>query len=176
MRTLFHSRADASATMWKEREIWSTCGIEPWATTDKCSSSWYQTSLTTPSEALTSADAAGAYLLIDRATLLRQTAERTIHHTTVFFEPTAPDDILMNSCYALTPAHPPADRVAATSDFLKYLFSHRGQDVIASFGIRDLGGFPLFAPVRDGFATTFLRGGAPRDGRWKSGSLGRATL
>jgi tungstate transport system substrate-binding protein len=36
---LFHSRADHSATMWKEREIWSLTGREPWE--DQAStSSW----------------------------------------------------------------------------------------------------------------------------------------
>jgi tungstate transport system substrate-binding protein len=32
---------------------------------------------------------------------LRQTALETIKSTTVFFEPGAEDDVLMNSCFAL---------------------------------------------------------------------------
>ena len=163
-RALFHSRADASATMWKERSIWSACGVEPWKDED-ASSTWYQTSHCNPSEALTAADAAGAYLLTDRSTLLRQTALQTIHNTTVFFEPTSPNDVLMNSCHALTPSSMSAERSIAVSNFLSYLWG-RGQDVIASFGKEELGGFALFAPVRDGFATVYLTGGLPRDGHW----------
>ncbi|KAK5030618.1 hypothetical protein LTS07_005402 [Exophiala sideris] len=137
--SLFHSRADASATMWKERSIWARCDLSPWE--DKTAAEWYKTSLKSPSEALTSADAAGAYLLTDRSTLLRQTALRTIHNTTVFFEPTRPDDILMNSCYALVPSSLPEERAAEVSRFLAYLFSERGQDIIATFGVEELGGF-----------------------------------
>jgi tungstate transport system substrate-binding protein len=162
---LFHSRADASATMWKERSIWAKCSLKPWD--DPAAASWYQTSLYSPYEALTTADAAGAYLLIDRSTLLRQTASRTIHNTTIFFEPTGADDILMNSCYALFLSQTSAERATAVARFIDYLFSDRGQRVIASFGKEELGGFPLFAPVRDGFAASFLRGGTPQEGQWK---------
>ena len=113
------------------------------------------------------ADATGAYLLIDRSTLLRQTALQTIRNTTVFFEPTAPDDLLMNSCYALTSTNSTTERTATVSHFLDYLFSELGQKVIEDFGRDELGGYPLFAPVKDGFATSLLRGGLPRDGHWE---------
>ncbi|KAK5414501.1 hypothetical protein LTR06_004314 [Exophiala xenobiotica] len=164
--SLFHSRADSSATMWKECSIWHTCKLNPWE--DKGAAAWYRTGVLSPSEALTTADAAGAYLLTDRSTLLRQTSLQTIHNTTVFFEPTSTDHVLMNSCYALIPTHMSNEHAVEVSNFVAYLFSERGQDVIGTFGSEELGGFSLFAPVRDGFATSFLQGGLPREGRWKS--------
>ena len=162
-KALFHSRADDSATMWKERTLWSRCGLKPW--NDSNSAGWYKTSVLSPSEAVICADTAGAYLLTDRSTLLRQTALTTLQNTTVFFEPTAADDILMNSCYALFSPHASERQASFVSQFISYLLSSRGQGVITSFGEKDAG-LPSFAPVLDGFARSFLRGGAPRRGRW----------
>lgn len=61
---LFHSRADASATMFKERGLWQGIGRQPWEHLDDASvSSWYKTSVLTPADALKKADHEGAYLL-----------------------------------------------------------------------------------------------------------------
>lgn len=163
----FLSRVDGSATMWKEQNFWAKCSLSPWEDKDALAS-WYRSTLFSPSEALAAADAAGAYLLIDRSTLLRQTMLYMIHHTTVFFEPTTSDDILMNSCYVVySPKYTSTEKAATVMQCINYLFSSRGQHVIASFGKKDVGGFPLFMPNRDGFATSFLCGGRPRDGRWR---------
>ncbi|KAJ0115508.1 hypothetical protein J7T55_012788 [Diaporthe amygdali] len=161
-RSLFHSRADTSATMWKERGLWSTCNLLPWEYGGGISDrQWYQTSLLSPSEALKKADAAGAYLLTDRSTLLRQVSTGTISNTTVFFEPTSENDFLMNSCYAV--CSPTASR--ETLDFLEYLLTDRAQDLIKSYG-KDQCGLPLFAMAADGFARTSLKGGRPVKGHW----------
>ncbi|KAI1028171.1 hypothetical protein LB504_012531 [Fusarium proliferatum] len=175
---LFHSRADHSATMWKEREIWSLAGRKPWedqATT----SSWYKTSLLSPSEALKGADVAGAYFLTDRSTVLRQTGLGTISNCTIFFEPTRPRHILMNSCYAsFSPVIREADLSVTNHvrDFFLYLVSPRGQAVIRDYGIAQTG-LPLFAPVEDGVALTHLRGGRPIGGKWvKDSELIKARL
>lgn len=161
----FHSRADTSATMWKEQGLWSTCDLSPWEGSESRSSDdqWYQTSLLSPSEALRKADAAGAYLLTDRSTLLRQVSTGTISNTTVFYEPTSENDVLMNSCYALcspTPSH-------ETLDFLEYMFTDRAQRIIGSYGA-DESGLPLFAAAADGFARTTLKGGRPVGRHWAS--------
>lgn len=165
-KALFHSRADASATMWKERHLWGTCGdFRPWEhLTDDAVSSWYKTSVLSPSEALKGADAAGAYLLTDRSTLLRQVSLGTISRTTVFFEPAAEDDVLMNSCYAL--CLPKANN--ATVLFLDYLLGDRAQGLIESYG-RQQSGLPLFAKAADGFARTPLKAGRPKGSQWVSG-------
>ncbi|KAF5703506.1 hypothetical protein FMUND_12956 [Fusarium mundagurra] len=165
--SLFHSRADHSATMWKEREIWSLIGREPWKN-EESTSSWYKTSLLSPPEALKGADAAGAYFLTDRSTVLRQTGLGTISNSTIFFEPTQPRDILMNSCYAsFSPDMVEADSSAAlhVRGFFLYLVSPRGQAVIRDYGIAQTG-LPLFAPVEDGVALVRLRGGRPIGRKW----------
>nr|CEG05430.1 unnamed protein product [Fusarium clavum] len=156
--SLFHSRADLSATMWKERAIWSLTSRTPW--NDK--SSWYKTSVLSPSKALGAADTAGAYFLTDRSTVLRQTGLGNIINSTIFFEPTQPDDILMNSCYALF--SPKVDN-PQVQHFFMYLVSPRGQAVIREYGIAKTG-LPLFAPIQDGLALTRLRGGRPANGKW----------
>lgn len=164
-KSVFHSRADASATMWKERGLWSTCNLRPWEGSENGSSEdqWYQTSLLSPSEALRKADAAGAYLLTDRSTLLRQVSTGTISNTTVFFEPSAESDVLMNSCCALCSPTPSQE----TLDFLEYLFTDRAQGIVGSYGADECG-LPLFAAAADGFARTTLKGGRPIRGQWAS--------
>ncbi|CAK7232950.1 hypothetical protein SBRCBS47491_008442 [Sporothrix bragantina] len=165
-RALFHSRQDGSATMVKENSIWKSCGIQLPAENLDSEGEWYKTSLSTPEDALKNATAAGAYLLTDRSTLLRQTWLQTIpSNVTVFFEPTRADDILMNSCYALRSTAPNLQYRQGTDDFLAYLLSEAGQSTIASYGVKETG-LSLFSPASDGFATTFLRGGRPQGGRW----------
>lgn len=157
---LFHSRADLSATMWKERALWKACGRQP----EEGTNSWYQTSLRSPAEALCAADVAGAYLLTDRSTLLRQVSLGRVASTTVFFEPDAADHVLMNSCYALCAPDAPPE----TLDFVGYLLGERAQSLIAEYG-REEAGFPLFAKAADGFARTRLMGGRPVGGKWVVG-------
>lgn len=159
---VFHSRADASATMWKERGLWAASGLRPWEHLgDGSVSSWYRTSVLSPAEALKTADGQGAYLLTDRSTLLRQVSLGNVTDTTVFFEPDTEDHVLMNSCYALRSPAPSAD----TEAFLDYLLADRAQRLIELYGA-DQVGLPLFARAADGFARTKLRGGRPVDGKW----------
>lgn len=162
-RALFHSRADGSATMVKERSLWAQCHLTPWS--NSSADGWYKTSLHTPPEALKQADASGAYLLTDRSTLLQQTILETIHSTTVFFEPRNSDSPLMNSCYALYPSVQTSLADKSTASFIQYLLSERGQNIIGSFGVEQ-SGLPLFAPVSEGFAKTSLVKGRPRRGKW----------
>lgn len=117
----FHSRADGSATMVKERHIWSQLDLSPWTTTP----SWYTQTTLTPAEALVKADAAGAYLLSDRSTLLRQTHLRTIKSSTVFYEPSSSTDFLMNSCAALV-ADQPSEMALR---FARWLLSTKAQSM-----------------------------------------------
>ncbi|KAM0754373.1 hypothetical protein T439DRAFT_352392 [Meredithblackwellia eburnea MCA 4105] len=86
-KSTFHSRADGSATMVKERDLWSHVGVSPW----EAKPDWYTMATLTSADALVGADGAGAYLLSDRSTVLRQTELGTIRNSTVFYEPTTPD-------------------------------------------------------------------------------------
>ncbi|KAF2764098.1 hypothetical protein EJ03DRAFT_386185 [Teratosphaeria nubilosa] len=145
-RVLFHSRADFSATMWKERSLWEGLKLRPFEEGDG-KQDWYRRTQYTPAQAVIEADKAGAYLLIDRSTLLRQAADGKVHKTRVFCEPSRRDDVLMNSCYALTRPDPPKAAVR----FVEYLKSVRGQEIIARFGVEETG-MPFFARVENGSA------------------------
>ncbi|KAI5476562.1 hypothetical protein MNV49_007509 [Pseudohyphozyma bogoriensis] len=137
--TTFHSRVDGSATMVKERALWSASSLSPW-TDPVALGSWYKTSLLPPASALIGADTAGAYLLSDRSTLLRQTANKTIQGSTVFYEPGSPDDFLMNGCAALIAAEP----IPMAVRFVEFLHSDEGQKLIRTYG-NDEVGQPFFA-------------------------------
>lgn len=163
--TVWHARADRSATMVKEHYLWEQIGFQPWNdATDK--DIWYFTNLQNPAGALVAADAAGAYHLTDRSTLLRQTAMRTIENTTVFFEPTSSTDVLLNSCWACRASRVSSKEAEEHVDaFLKWLTSEHGQEVVATFGEQEAG-LPFFAKVTDGFCPHFLRNGRAHGGKW----------
>lgn len=162
-KAFFHSRADSSATMWKEQSLWTQTGLRPWLDLEE--NTWYKTSLFNPAEALIKADAAGAYLLTDRSTLLRQTMLKTISNLTVFVEPREMEDVLMNSCYALYSPSSSKERAQEVQLLLGYLNSVRGQAVISNFGISEVG-LPLFGDVGAGFVRSYLAGGRPSQGKW----------
>ncbi|KAL3704768.1 hypothetical protein TMatcc_008440 [Talaromyces marneffei ATCC 18224] len=149
----FHSRADGSATMCKEREIWRRCHRSPWL--DGKSSTWYLKTKFKPAEALVVAANANAYLLVDRSTFLSQLSRRAFTKMSVFFEPTNPLHYLMNSCYALYNPNPDNKHIEG---FIAFIKSNAGQEVIASFGI-DKAGIPYFASVEQEIARPSLAGG-----------------
>ena len=162
----FHSRADLSTTCRKERQAWSATGHKPWQDEDAMET-WYTTSISeNPPQALQHADAMGAYILTDRSTLLRQVALGNVTRTTVFFEPADADDFLSSACYAEynpTQNEEPNEHVQS---FLEYMFSERGQGIIANFG-NDFAGTPLFAPRGQFFdSDQCLAGGRPLECRW----------
>lgn len=165
-KAVWHARVDGSATMWKERALWELIHVSPWTDEDTVEETWYQTSTDTPADALIAADKAGAYLLTDRSTLLRQTARRSISGTTVFFEPARADDILLNSCYALTAADAgDEEKAKEVEKFVQWLLGEGGQSVVENFG-EDEAGLPFFARASEDFARSALRGGRPEDGKW----------
>lgn len=162
-RSLYHSRQDGSATMWKETKLWNEIGLGPWL--DTADETWFKRSDVPPAEALQNADAMGAYLITDRSTLLRQTGLQSIAQTTVFFEPMSEEDVLMNSCYALCRSDAAQDEADRVNAFIGYALSKRGQSVIARHGLVD-SGLPLFGTIAEGFVRTRLTRGYPSGGQW----------
>lgn len=144
-------------------------GLEPWSDNDDGDAgraAWYVCSVHMPAEALKAADPEGAYLLIDRATLLRQTAAGTIANTTVFFEPRAADDVLINSCFGCCRADlRDGDEGGVVGGFWGFVAGEEGQRLVREFG-RDEAGLPFFAASGDGFAKETLVGGRPVGGKW----------
>jgi ABC-type tungstate transport system permease subunit len=166
-KSLFHSRADSSATMWKERGRWQAAGLEPWK--DAINETWYKQSLHSPAGAVIEASKAGAYLITDRSTLLHQTQLGLVKDMTVFYEPQNEDDVLMNSCYALvSTSQVEGDAAPGERDrFVRYMLSARGQAVVRRFGKVQDGDVESFAVVDDGFARNKMKGGHAVDGRWQ---------
>ena len=163
-RSLFHSRDDGSATMCKEHDIWRRCHMTPW--NDALgSSSWYIKAKHNPADAISFASASGAYTLIDRSTFLDQVSRGRVRGSTVFFEPTDPFHLLMNSCYVLYSPRSSTFANKHVSMFINYLQSERSQRLIARYGI-DKAGVPFFAPVKDKIAKSSLVHGRVRDGQW----------
>lgn len=162
-QSLFHSRADGSATMHKEHSIWQEAHLAPW--NDESTSNWYKTMDQSPADALIKADSCGAYLLIDRSTLLAQTICQNVVASTVYLEPTSPNNILMNSCHALYPPHAPLETRTEIKSFLAYVRSPRGQRVISQFG-KNESGLSLFSPISERAARPELTGGYAKGGRW----------
>ncbi|KXJ96346.1 hypothetical protein Micbo1qcDRAFT_229281 [Microdochium bolleyi] len=158
----FHSRRDGSATMYKEEDLWGFSSLAPWESDGEAD--WFKKSHLPPAEALIGADQAGAYLVTDRSTLLRQTGLGMISNSTVFFEPTSRYHYFMNSCYALSSPLAPAETKRQVTLFIEYLTSPRGQRVIGGYGIGD--GWALFATLEEKCAGTLLRRGRPKGGRW----------
>jgi tungstate transport system substrate-binding protein len=138
--------------------------VQPWRDT-KASETWYQMSVCTPAEAIQRADKASAYLITDRATLLKQTTLGTVERTNVFVEPRAEDDPLMNSCFALYSLDKERGGHEHAQRFLEYAMSERGQRLIEKFGVEEVG-VPFFAAVKDGFARSTLTRGLPIQGTW----------
>lgn len=161
-RHLFHSRREGSATMHKEEDLWRVGGLEPWES--EAESDWFKSSHLPPAEALIGADRAGAYLVTDRSTLLRQVGLGTISSSTVFFEPTSQYHYFMNSCFALSSPHAPAETKAQVARFLGYLSGPRGQRVVADCSIAD--GWALFATLAEKRAERLLGNGRAEGGRW----------
>ncbi|KAJ1338734.1 tungstate transport system substrate-binding protein [Microdochium nivale] len=158
----FHSRREGSATMYKEEDLWRLSSLAPWQS--EAESDWFQSSHLPPAEALIGADRADAYLVTDRSTLLRQVGLGTISNSTVFFEPTSQHHYFMNSCFALSSPHAPAETKAQVARFLEYLSGPRGQRVVADYSIGD--GWALFATLAEKRAERLLGNGRPKGGRW----------
>jgi tungstate transport system substrate-binding protein len=167
-KSLFHSRADSSATMYKERDRWQAAGQQPW--TNSTDDDWYKQSLHSPAGAVVEASKAGAYLITDRSTLLHQTQLGTVSAMTVFYEPQSETDVLMNSCYALVGTiSTEQDASPEERDrFIHYMLSDRGQNLIRRFGRAVEGDAESFAVVSDGFARNKMKGGHSVDRQWRT--------
>lgn len=162
VEALFTSRADSSATMIKERSIWKSIGMQPW----NGDRDWYVQTLFSPAEAIRAASSGEMYLLTDRSSLLHQTSQGKVQSMTVFFEPEDESSILMNSCFALYDPKAELGVRQRVNDFLSYVRSQRGQDLISEYGHKE-SGLPLFAATDAGYAKDSIVGGQPVDRMWQ---------
>lgn len=131
---VFVSRGDDSGTHKKELGLWKAIGIEP-------AGEWYVEAGAGMGDCLKIADEKLGYTLSDRATYL---ALKDTLELTVIIEG---DDGLFNQ-YGVIPVNPEkSDMIneAGALEFMNWLTSDEGQDLISQFGV-DKYGEPLFTP------------------------------
>lgn len=131
----FLSRGDRSGTHLRELRLWSLAGIEP-------SDGWLRESGQNMLETLRMASDMDAYVLSDRSTYLHNHQELDL---SVCVEG---DRRLFNpyTVIAVNPAKVSGVDFRAAMEFVDFLTSIEGQEIIASYGT-DRFGEPLFTPL-----------------------------
>ena len=128
---VFVSRGDNSGTHMKEESVWQALGLAP-------EGDWYLSAGSSMAAVLRLASEKAGYALSDRATFLAQDGL----DLTVLFEG---DPVLHNpyAVIAVSPAKNPNVNQAGAQALVDFLFSPRGQAIVADFG-REEHGQPLF--------------------------------
>ena len=129
----FVSRGDDSGTNAKELDIWEDAGMDPRG------NSWYFVAGAKMGDSLLLADGKNAYILSDRGTFLNYESRLPLR---VLVEG---GHLLRNqySVMAVSPAKFPSVKYREAMDFIAYVTSAEGQQIIASF---DKHGGNLFYP------------------------------
>ncbi len=129
-QSLFYSRADKSGTHSKELAIWKAASIEP-------AGDWYQSTGQGMGETLKIANEKLGYTLADRATYLSAKEGLDLE---ILVEG---DKVLYNQYGVIVVAG--AKNEQGAKDFLTWITSAEGQEVIAGFGVEKFGQ-ALFTP------------------------------
>ncbi|WP_414469797.1 substrate-binding domain-containing protein [Methanobacterium sp. ACI-7] len=136
----FVSRGDDSGTHAREKKVWNSSGID----INKTKGSWYVESGKGMGDTLIIANEKNAYTISDSGTFLTFTKEGKIKLVPLV---TAGKDLL--NVYTAIPVNPqkhPKTNVDGANNFVNFLVSPEGQQIIANFG-KDKFGQPLFTPV-----------------------------
>lgn len=138
---VFVSRGDDSGTHKKELAIWKAAGIEP-------AGDWYLDAGAGMGAVLTMANEKEAYTITDRATYLSMKNDLDLE---IVIEG---DENLLNQ-YGVIPVNPEvlgdkADQInhEGALEFMNWLISERGQELISKYGIEEFGQ-ALFFPNAD---------------------------
>ncbi len=142
--SLFASRADDSGTHKKEMEIWEKAGVDPRLTPNRFNpgsrtGKWYIETGQGMGATLQIADEKGAYVLIDRGTLLAYSRKVDI---VVLFEG---DSALFNpyGVIAINPSIHPHVNYVYSMALIGWMTSPQGQKIIEDFRV---GGQTIFHP------------------------------
>lgn len=133
---LFVSRGDDSGTHKKERQVWRDTNIDPYG------NDWYFEIGTGMKETLEYCNQEKAYTLTDRGTWLAMKDELSL---VVVLE----GDQSLRNYYAIITINPNnANKVnvEASQTFLAWLFSEKGQNLIANYSINNTPLFTLVSP------------------------------
>jgi tungstate transport system substrate-binding protein len=138
----FVSRGDASGTNSKELKIWNSTGIDINST--KNSSSWYIESGKGMGDTLILANEKNAYTITDSGTYLSFSKDAKIQLVPLI---TSGKDLL--NVYTAIPVNPqkfPKTNIQGAENFVNFLMSQEGQDIIGNFGKATVGQ-SLFNPL-----------------------------
>ena len=141
----FASRGDDSGTHAREKQIWGRTGVSYEEVSG--SGAWYIESGRGMGETLLLASEQNAYTLTDSGTFLAYTNEGRIRIVPLV---TTGDELL--NVYAAMPVNPerhPNINYEGAQNFVNFLVSPDGQEIIQNFG-REEYGQPLFIPISQG--------------------------
>jgi len=141
----FASRGDDSGTHAREKQIWGRTGVSYEEVSG--SGAWYIESGRGMGETLLLASEQNAYTLTDSGTFLAYTNEGRIRIVPLV---TTGDELL--NVYAAMPVNPerhPNVNYEGAQNFVNFLVSPDGQEIIQNFG-REEYGQPLFIPISQG--------------------------
>lgn len=138
----FVSRGDESGTHSREKKIWNSSGIDINKT--KNSSSWYIESGKGMGDTLVIANEKNAYTITDSGTFLASSKAGKIKLVPLV---TTGKDLL--NIYTAIPVNQqkhPKTNIEAANNFVNFLLSQEGQQIIANYG-KEKFGQPLFTPI-----------------------------
>ncbi len=138
--TEFISRGDNSGTHVRELILWNLAGL------NASGKSWYIETGTGMSNTLLIANEYGAYTLSDIGTYLKLKKEGRLPNLEALV---TDGDILINvySAYLVNSTMYPSVKVDLAMEFINFVRSDEGQDIIANFGVSEFG-TPLFYPAK----------------------------
>lgn len=138
----FVSRGDDSGTNAREKKIWNSTGVN--IDQIKNSSSWYIESGKGMGDTLVLANEKNAYTITDSGTFLAFSKDSKIQLVPLV---TTGKDLL--NIYTAIPVNPqkfPKTNIEGAQNFVDFLVSPEGQQIIGNFGNATVGQ-PLFTPV-----------------------------
>lgn len=138
----FVSRGDASGTNAKELKLWNSSGIDINKT--KNSSSWYIESGKGMGDTLIIANEKNAYTISDSGTFLTFSKDGKIKLVPLIT--TGKDLLNIYTAIPINQQKHPKTNIEAANNFVNFLISPEGQQIIGNFG-KDKYGQSLFTPV-----------------------------
>ncbi|MHA1616190.1 MAG: substrate-binding domain-containing protein [Candidatus Njordarchaeales archaeon] len=138
--TLFVSRGDLSGTHQRELLLWKLAGLDPRG------KPWYIETGSGMAETLLVANEKNAYTLSDIGTFLKFSKDGKLPYLASLV---AGGRILINiySAYIVDPNKYPHVKYDIAKEFLLFLISDEGQNIIKNYGVKDYGQ-PLFYPAK----------------------------
>lgn len=118
----FFSRGDNSGTHQKEMAVWKAAGIDP-------SGAWYIVTKDFMTATLKRADAEGGYFMTDSSTWVAE--KKSVPHLKILF---SGDKMLVNTYHALAQPAGATPGAQTAAEFIDFVASKEGQDIIRGFG------------------------------------------